>query len=169
MMYNWPPNTRAQQTLSGWCNSTLPFTYHPSRSSLFLLYGYGSRPTDSSACLASIVIRLALKISSKKGKKKRGFAGLLYFSSSKIYFFIWFSALTNTSPICLKNFLALKKESSLTEKNHIKAYDKHRQLHDEKREKKNKSQTWDKDDYNPILLPYNCTIWTKMCWTVWEF
>ena len=49
MMYNWPPNTRAQQTLSGWCNSTLLFTYHPSRWSLFLLYGYGSRPTDSSA------------------------------------------------------------------------------------------------------------------------
>lgn len=55
MMYNWPPNTRAQQTLSGWCNSTLPFTYRPSRSSLFLLYGYGSCPSDSSPGFPSVL------------------------------------------------------------------------------------------------------------------
>lgn len=50
MMYNWPPNTRAQQTLLEWCNSTLPFTYRLSRSSLFLLYGYGCCLTALPVC-----------------------------------------------------------------------------------------------------------------------
>lgn len=74
MMYNWPPNTRAQQTLSGWCNSTLPFTYRPSRPSLFLLYGCGCRPTRSSAYLPLIFIKVARKYSREK-------------KSSAIYFF----------------------------------------------------------------------------------
>lgn len=108
MMYNWPPNTGAQQTLSGWCNSTLPFTYRPSRSSLFLLYGDGCCPTDSSAFFPSIFfffffvhffpIKLVLKYSRKKGS-----AALPCLVSSRIYLIV-FSPLEIVLHICTLDF-----------------------------------------------------------------
>lgn len=51
MMYNWPLNTGAQQTLLEWCRSTRPSTYRVSRPSLFLLYGYGCLTADTSTGL----------------------------------------------------------------------------------------------------------------------
>lgn len=66
MMYNWPPNTRAQQTLSGCCNSTLPFTYRPVSFELVPPLRRWP-PSNWQLCVFALnFIKLALKYSCKK-------------------------------------------------------------------------------------------------------
>lgn len=165
MMYNWPPNTRAQQTHSGWCNSTLPLTYHPSRSSLFLLYGYGSRPTDSPDDVPSFPLTLALKYSSQKAE--------LYFPDflfSKEYLLNWLSLFENMSSmasVCLglfwtpnckptKIILVYKKYQNIKKKRiRSAAWNKKRQIWDGRQIK-----------FNIVTAQYRARC-VEVCW--WEF